>query len=284
MNADAMADLNWPPPRRIDTCQPIAVAGSIGLHIAVIALAAAISVTPPSEPVRVVLINAGEGGGGTARPLLGPAPAGELAGPPIPPVEVAPPPPPPPPAAERPKIAAKPHPKPKPQPPRQQAAVERKLPQRQPEVQPTAGIGDTGVAALAPGNGAQTGGGGGGGGGSGGGAGTGVGRGVGSGRGPGVESALARYLGGVRGRLEAVKRYPRLARRRGTEGTTTLAIDITRDGQAAAVTVSSSSGSDLLDGEAAEMVGRAAPFEPLPPELDDTTLRVVVPIAFDLDS
>jgi TonB family protein len=258
----------------------LSFASSIALHASVIGVLAAVSVFPHAEPpaaVRVVIIDADAGGGGRRGPLRGHAPAGEVAGPPAPAAPSEPPAPPPLRSEpERPRIAARPQKETKrPAAPPRAAAEAAK----QPRTEPTPGGGAIGGTELALSTGAGDSGGGGG---TGGGAGSGSGSGVGSGRGPGVESALASYLRTVRTRLEAVKRYPVLARRRGTEGTATLAIDIRRNGRPAAVRVSGSSGSELLDDEAAEMVDRAAPFAPLPSELDESTLHVVVPVSFDL--
>lgn len=262
----------------------LAVATSIAVHAAALgglAAFAAVSLPVIREPVRVVIIDVDAGGGGSAGPVRKSAP-GEMAGPTAPAVTIEPPSPPPPPqrsAPEAPRIAAKPRKDTKPKPPAPRAQASRP-PARQTE--PTPGGTTDGNSQLALSTG--SGGGGGGGNGTGGGSGSGTGTGVGAGRGPGIEAAIAKYLRTVRTRLEAVKRYPILARRRGTEGTATIAIDIERNGDARTVRVSDSSGSDLLDEEAAEMVGRAAPFDPLPAEVDETTLRVVVPVSFDLDS
>ena len=191
----------------------------------------------------------------------------------------APPPPPPQPVPERPRAALEPRSQ-NPQKPRPVAAprTRREVAKNAPAVPTPAAVAPG--RDVATGTGPATGVGSGSGGGRGGGGGSGSG--AGSGSGPGVESALAKYLRTVRKQLEQVKRYPLLARRRGAEGTATLAIDISRDGRPAAVHVSASSGSELLDGEATDMVERAAPFAPLPAELDAATLRVVVPVSFDL--
>jgi periplasmic protein TonB len=269
------------PPRPSDARRPLAIATSLGLHAALILVVATLSVAPviPPEPVRVVLINAPEGGGGSAGPLRS-MPAGAPHGPPAPPLPAyLPAPPPPPPAAPRERIAAKPRPK-APAKPKPRANPQPAVPEQAAAQATPAGAG---IASAAPAGGSSPGGGAGGGG-SGGGAGTGVGRGIGSGSGAGVDSVVAHYLRGVRKRLEEVKRYPMLARRRGTEGTTTIAIDISRDGRPSKVAISSSSGSELLDIEAEEMVERAAPFDPLPTEVEESTLRIVVPVSFNLGS
>jgi protein TonB len=112
--------------------------------------------------------------------------------------------------------------------------------------------------------------------------------GLGGGRAAGVEgdssgSAVGTYLSRVRQRLEAEKRYPLLARRRGVVGTATLHIVIGRDGRPASIDLQRSSGSDLLDAEAEALVSRAAPFGPLPPAIGADTLQITVPIRFDVD-
>ncbi|MGH7787662.1 MAG: energy transducer TonB, partial [Candidatus Binatia bacterium] len=95
---------------------------------------------------------------------------------------------------------------------------------------------------------------------------------------------IARYLSAVRLQLEAVKRYPALARRRGSTGTAMLFIVIDRDGRPAKVQVKRSSGSELLDEEAQDMVARAAPFDPLPTEVERDSLQLTIPVRFDVDS
>jgi len=79
-----------------------------------------------------------------------------------------------------------------------------------------------------------------------------------------------------------VKRYPTLARRRGTEGTVKVAMIIDAEGRPGSVRIATSSGSDLLDEEVEDMVARATPFPPLPTEIGQATVSLVVPIAFTL--
>ena len=267
------AELDRGQPRR---SRVVAAAASLSVHAAVIGILAAVAVAPLSTPprIRVVFIDAQEGGGrgpSAAAPRGGPAPA--------PVIDAPRPPPAPQPVPERPRAALEP----RPQKPRRVAAPRtRQAVANIVRVMPTppaaAAPGGDVATGTGPGTGVGFGSGSGGGHGGGGDSGSGAG----SGSGPGVESALAKYLRTVRRQLEQVKRYPLLARRRGAEGTATLAIDIGRDGRPAAVHVSASSGSELLDGEATDMVERAAPFAPLPAELDAATLRVVVPVSFDL--
>lgn len=118
----------------------------------------------------------------------------------------------------------------------------------------------------------------------GGGVGAGSGLGAGKGRGGGgPHTALAAYLQGLREQLESVKRYPPLARRRGTHGTVKVSLVINASGYPESVSLALSSGSGLLDDEVLRMVARAAPFAPVPAEIGESKLTVIVPIAFNLD-
>jgi len=248
-----------PAPARL---APLAL--SILLHGLVLLACAWRLVVTPVEPPPITVT------------LLGTAPDAGGSGAPQAPAAVAPAPPPvaPPPVQARPVPVLAPPPKPK------RAAVRRAAPKA------TASDIASATAAFAPAPAAAGGLGTAGGGNDGGG---GPGSGVGRGRGPGVQgdpsgSAVASYLERLRLRLESVKRYPPLARRRGAVGTATIHIVIGRDGRPTAVRLEHSSGSELLDDEAEEMVSRAAPFEPLPAEVAADLLQVTVPVRFDVNS
>jgi protein TonB len=64
----------------------------------------------------------------------------------------------------------------------------------------------------------------------------------------------------VRRRIDAEKRYPPLARRRGVVGSVDVAFETGLDGALRSATVRRSSGSALLDEAALDAVRRAAPF------------------------
>jgi len=61
-------------------------------------------------------------------------------------------------------------------------------------------------------------------------------------------------------RIEKAKRYPRMARRMGTEGQATVRFRIKTDGKVEGVELLESSGSEILDQASLETVQRAAPF------------------------
>lgn len=83
-------------------------------------------------------------------------------------------------------------------------------------------------------------------------------------------------------RLQRAKRYPDLARSRGDQGVATVSFTMDRAGRVLAVTLVRSSGSSLLDEEAAALVRRAEPLPRLPDEIAGATLTLTVPISFAL--
>lgn len=80
--------------------------------------------------------------------------------------------------------------------------------------------------------------------------------------------------------LERNKRYPPEARSRGDRGTATVQFAINRSGGLIGVNLSRSSGSQILDQEAVELVRRAQPFPPPPPEMRGSTITLIVPVRF----
>lgn len=79
------------------------------------------------------------------------------------------------------------------------------------------------------------------------------------------------------------KRYPVMAMRRGWEGTVTLKVRVSAEGAAEDVAVQGSSGHEVLDGAAVEMVKK---WKFIPAKRGDTPVAssVVVPIIFKLDN
>lgn len=79
------------------------------------------------------------------------------------------------------------------------------------------------------------------------------------------------------------KRYPRVAQMRGWQGEVLIDLKIDENGNVLASGIGSSSGYEVLDKQALEMVAKAAPF-PAPPEiLKDGVLNIQVPVAFKLE-
>lgn len=91
--------------------------------------------------------------------------------------------------------------------------------------------------------------------------------------------SVFRYRDAVKQRLEAARRYPRIARQRGIEGTAVVFFTIQPDGSIRNLAIVRSSGSGLLDDEVIATVRRATPF-PLPP--DGLAIDIQVPVIFSI--
>ena len=98
-----------------------------------------------------------------------------------------------------------------------------------------------------------------------------------------IQDIRSRYLTRVMQKLEAVKKYPPPAYRRGIEGTTEIAFTILANGNAEAVETRRSSRRPVLDNAARSMITRASPFESLPKELGLRQMQLIVPVAFRIE-
>lgn len=79
------------------------------------------------------------------------------------------------------------------------------------------------------------------------------------------------------------KQYPRLAQMRGWQGTVQVQVHIDAGGAVISSSINQSSGHEVLDKQALEMVKKASPL-PQPPEaLRDRELTMLVPIVFRLE-
>ncbi len=82
--------------------------------------------------------------------------------------------------------------------------------------------------------------------------------------------------------LEKFRYFPESASRREIEGQTIVRITIAKDGKLLASTVKESSGYELLDTAAIDIVRRAAPYPPIPKDVDGASIQLTVPIEFRL--
>lgn len=93
---------------------------------------------------------------------------------------------------------------------------------------------------------------------------------------------LAGYGRSVAGAVAVHQRYPKLAQMRQWQGTAMLQLEFAADGRLVETRVLSSSGHDVLDRQALDMVRAAQPLPPLPPALAGRALTVNVPVIFRL--
>ena len=82
--------------------------------------------------------------------------------------------------------------------------------------------------------------------------------------------------------LGRYKEYPWAARRRGVQGQVVLRLAVARSGRVAATAIETSSGTDVLDEAALDMVHRAEPLPPLPASFPGDVAEFRVPISFAL--
>ena len=96
------------------------------------------------------------------------------------------------------------------------------------------------------------------------------------------KEAMLRYQDMVKQKIEAVRRYPLWAEKRGIKGRARIIFMINTDGNCRKVELVRSSNSPLLDREAITAVKRANPFPPLPDGIDLPYVQMDVEIVFRL--
>ena len=96
----------------------------------------------------------------------------------------------------------------------------------------------------------------------------------------GAAGAEADYGAIVLAWLERHKEYPGRAQQRRQEGVVLLFIAVGREGGVLEARIERSSGYDLLDRAALDMVARAAPLPPVPDDMPQERVEMVVPVQF----
>jgi protein TonB len=96
--------------------------------------------------------------------------------------------------------------------------------------------------------------------------------------------AIAEYSRIVSGLIAAHRQYPGIARIRGWQGTTLLEISVDQGGHIIATRVAKSSGHDVLDRQAQEMVSKAdpLPLPPMPTAIREQVVMLQLPVLFTL--
>lgn len=96
------------------------------------------------------------------------------------------------------------------------------------------------------------------------------------------DNALSAYSSKLGRAIAKYKSYPKLAQRRGWQGTVLLAIKVDNNGNVLSATVSKSSGHATLDKSALKMVKKASPFPAPPSILQGDSFTISVPVVFKL--
>jgi periplasmic protein TonB len=95
-------------------------------------------------------------------------------------------------------------------------------------------------------------------------------------------NAVPRWKTALVMRLQHYKRYPAEAQERGVQGVAQLAFSVDRSGHVHHARIVRSSGSSLLDHATMQLIARAQPLPPPPPEVHGTEIAIVVPIRYNL--
>jgi protein TonB len=93
------------------------------------------------------------------------------------------------------------------------------------------------------------------------------------------DEAGHRYLSLVRAEIERNRIYPRGARNEALEGTAVFLLVVDRSGRLLVLQLAKSSGAPALDDTGAEMIRRAAPLPPVPPDIPGEALELEVALA-----
>ena len=97
-----------------------------------------------------------------------------------------------------------------------------------------------------------------------------------------LERIMSEFYAKVGRKISLVKIYPDFARKSGYEGKTLIAFRIDRNGKILGLSVSRSSGHEILDEAALQAVKDAGPYPPIPDELNKSSLNFQIPISYAL--
>lgn len=97
-----------------------------------------------------------------------------------------------------------------------------------------------------------------------------------------AEARQATYFSKLLAWLDRHKHYPRTARQNRVEGVVHLHFVMDRSGKVLNFRLEQSAGAEILDAAALDMIRRADPLPPLPREMTEQRLELVVPVEFFL--
>jgi protein TonB len=99
-----------------------------------------------------------------------------------------------------------------------------------------------------------------------------------------MDDARNQYGNSLWGAISKQKRYPKIAQMRGWQGEVIVELQIDGNGKLKSKKITQSSGHEVLDKQALEMVEKALPF-PVPPDaLRNTNFTITVPVPFKLEN
>jgi protein TonB len=98
-----------------------------------------------------------------------------------------------------------------------------------------------------------------------------------------AEDARNKYGNALWGAISKHKKYPKIAAMRGWQGEAIVELELDGSGKLKSKKIIQSSGHDVLDRQALEMVEKALPFPAPPDALRGTSFTITVPVPFKLE-
>ncbi len=99
----------------------------------------------------------------------------------------------------------------------------------------------------------------------------------------GNDAMLAQYRLAVIAAARRYKRYPRVALDNNWNGRAEVHMAIEANGMIASMSIKSSSGHEILDRQALDMIRKAKPLTPIPASLRGRAFAVDIPVIFSLE-
>lgn len=97
------------------------------------------------------------------------------------------------------------------------------------------------------------------------------------------DDARSRYGNSLWGAISKHKKYPKIAAMRNWQGEAIVELELDGNGKLKSKKIIQSSGHDVLDKQALEMVEKALPFPPPPDVLRGNSFTITVPVPFKLE-
>ncbi len=98
-----------------------------------------------------------------------------------------------------------------------------------------------------------------------------------------LDDARSRYGNSLWGAISKHKKYPKIAAMRNWQGEAIVELELDGNGKLKSKKIVQSSGHEVLDKQALEMVEKALPFPPPPDALRGTNFTITVPVPFKLE-